>query len=140
MYQSSPDVVYDQNNGVIAVKPTATGRLAKLVRRTADGSERVWVFADLDTWTDVYGNERIDHRRRGVTNGTHYDGRLFLDICGELGLKVQSQGFFVPFSNSQRRHGQFRDGAPTADYTEEELRLTRWDLPSRADLELIVMK
>lgn len=132
------DLEYDQNNGVLAIRPSRNGRLKSLIKSTTDGSDRVWVFKDVGTWRDEHGDERIDHRARGVVNGTYEEGQTFLAMCTLLGLVVESGGFFVPFSNGQRRHGTFGDGKPFADYYESELKLMRWDLPTREQLKKLL--
>lgn len=138
MHQN-PDIQYFQNNGVLAVRPGKTGRLSHLVRQTRKGDERVWVFADSCLYKDDDGDEHIDHRERGVVCGTYNEGQQFLAMCRELGFTVQSVGFFVPFSNGQRRHAPDPRGGPDmCDWPEDELKLMRWDLPSRTDLELAI--
>ncbi|GEM_PF-3843894 len=136
MRSSRPDVICSQNNGVLAVKPTPTGKLRSLVllvQSTRD--ERVWVFLDPTTFEDNNGGDlRVDHKMRGVSSGTHYDGMKFIALCRKLGLLVTYEGFFVPFSNGQRRCATDRHGQPMADYSEEELKRMRWDLPNEADL------
>lgn len=143
------DIEYDQNNGVIAIQPTKNGKLSRLVKETngvmasKSPEERCWVFADSYVYTDEAGEERIDHRRRGVVCGTYADGQAFLKMCSEIGLNVRSGGLFVPFSNGQRRNAHVLRPTPytheyMSDYPEEELRLMRWDLPSREDLMKII--
>ncbi|MBI4132995.1 hypothetical protein HY478_00105 [Candidatus Uhrbacteria bacterium] len=139
MRAQNPDVVYNQNNGTLAVWPTHTGRLAQFEKRTKGDEERSWVFADAHPFIDDDGYERIDHITRGVVCGTLAEGYAFLDQCRELGFTVQSGGGFVPFSNSQRRHATDATGKPMSDYPETELRLMRWDLPTQADLEMARM-
>lgn len=136
------DLLYCINNGTLAIQPTSTGRLAALVR-TVHGTnyERVWVFGDADPWTHPEtGFEFVDHHRRGVMVGTWKQGQEFLAVCKELGLVVSSGGLFVPFSNGQYRFGKFGDGAEMSDYAEDELRLARWDLPTRDELVALLAK
>ncbi len=133
----NPDIEYDQNNGVLAVRPGRTGRFHHRVAYTRDHFERVWVFCDLDTYTDDGGYERFDHVRKGVMVGSLEAGRGFLQLCRGFGFTVENQGFFVPFSNGRRRFGTFRDGGPFADFTQEELRLARLDLLTDEELAVL---
>lgn len=134
MFQT-PDVEYCQNNGIICFRPTPTGRLGSLVKLTKSNEPRVWSFGDSTLWTDANGDERIDHIMRGALCGSYQAGNDFQATCHELGLTMQSAGFFVPFSNGRYRNATFnKDGAPTADFPEEELRLMRWDLPTQQQL------
>ena len=78
-----------------------------------------------------------------MTVGTYEEGRKFLDMCAELGLTVQSVGRFVPFSNGKNGTGSFADavfknGRFNPDYLEDELKLMRWDLPTREELERMI--
>lgn len=135
MRSSNPDLEYSNNNGVVAIKPTPTGKLRGLVLRTFSArDERVWIFMDYHTFQDDNGDLRLDHKSRGVSCGTYNDGERFLDLCRKLGLVVSATGFFVPFSNGQRRLVIDRTGKPMADYTETELKLMRWDLPTESQL------
>ena len=128
------DLEYSLNNDTLAIRPTRNGRLKDLVLTTVDDSERVWVFRNAVMWTDDDGDERIDHITRGVVNGTFEQGREFLVMCKEVGFVALCSGFFVPFSNGQKRIGKFGSGdkaEPCNDFYEDELKLVRWDLPSR---------
>ena len=138
---SEADIVYYVNNGVMAVKPVLGSRLDKLVRRAKSEEklspwqlEQAWIFADPTTWRDAYGNDRTDHRQRGVVCGTYNEGHEFLDLCRRIGLRVEHGDLFVPCSNGQYRHGSFVDGAAFEDYPEHELRLVRYDLPTEVTL------
>lgn len=143
------DLEYYQNNGVIAVRPSETGCLVSLVKKTRDGQQRVWVFCIDSMWIDEDGDERLNHHRKGVSNGTYREGGAFLEMCRELGLSVESHGFFVPFSNGESRRaltGQVgskyersltTDGKSLSDYDEGELKLARWDLPTREELAIL---
>lgn len=130
------DVVYDSNNGVLAVKPTQTGRLRHLVSKTTEEHERVWTFTDPHTYVDAKGNARISHHVRGVSSGTWKQGHDLLEYWEKkCGLVVAHAGFFVPFSNGERRYGQDRAGNPICDYNDDELELLRLDnLPSDAEI------
>lgn len=141
------DIVYDHNNGTIAINPTRSGLLAKLVltyntpeKDSRDGNERVWVFANFGVWKDDDGNEYVDHHTRGLTCGNYDDGRVFLAMCRRIGLNVQRRGMFVPLSNGQRRHSRFDDGEWSADYTDDEWVCVRWDLPSEQTLRDTAME
>lgn len=137
MHPGRADLVYEQNNGVIAVMPTDNGRLAGLVKKTNAGDDRVWVFRDTHIWHDDDGDERIDHHARGVVCGTFAEGRAFLNTCNGLGLSFRC-GLFVPFSNGQHRYGRFSDGEPANDWSEDELKLMRWDLPTEEQLKALL--
>ena len=132
------DVGYYQNNGTLAIFLGRNGTLAKISRVTKKGEEDcLFIFQDLESYTDEDGYEVIDHVTRGVLVGSFQDGKDFLDMCRELGLIVKSRSVFVPFSNGRHVSGQIGCGGEvrhTADYFQSELRLMRWDLPSRARL------
>lgn len=129
------DLEHDYNNSILAVRPSENGRLAALVKK-AGGHDRVWCFSDTreEPFFDDAGCERVPHLIRGVTNGTYDEGQSFLDMCRQLKLVVQPGSFFVPFSNGARRWGQDQDGEDMADWSLEELRLARMDLPTEQQL------
>ena len=141
MRSNNFDLEYCQNNCTIAIRPSRTGRLKGLVRTTADDTDRVWVFKSVESYTDDDGDERIDHGTLGLVSGYFSDGGKFLHMCRELGLVVQSSGFFVPFSNGKHRYGTVGHGdeaGPTSEYYESELKMARWDLPTRDQLVLVL--
>ena len=139
--RGNTDLVYCQNNGTIAVKPTPSGRLVSLIKKTMNGEDRVWVFKDASVHTDPLGNEVVDRVIRGVVCGSYKDGSRFLDLCRDSGLIVESGGFVVPFSNGTRvtadvgSHcsGQTREKY-LYDWSQDEVVLMRWDLPAAEDL------
>ncbi|MFH0831192.1 MAG: hypothetical protein V1895_03995 [Parcubacteria group bacterium] len=139
MFYQNPDLICGSNNGVLAIAPTKSGRLARLVKKTKAGRERVWTFSKPHVWEDEDGDERIDHKDRGALTGNSADGQAFLMLCYDLGIRANYSGLYVPFSNGMRRYGRFEeDDKPTNDYTESELKLARWDLPTRQQLEDIL--
>ncbi len=132
-----PEVEYDQNNGTLAVRPAATGRLKSLIKQASGGYDRTWVFKDVPVYRDNDGDERICHHLRGVVVGTYDEGMKFLAMCKEIGLIVTNAGMFVPFSNGERREGSSlrpKYEYNMTDFQECELKVMRWDLPTRAQL------
>jgi len=119
------------NSSTIAVRVTVDGRLAKLSRKTqALNEERMWVFKTPATWPDeATGDERFDHKTAGLVCGTYEEGQSFLSLCRQAGVKVQSTNFFVPLSNGQNLEVEDNYGNRLNDYTKQELRLVRRDLP-----------
>ena len=138
------DIEVCVNNSVRAYRPTETGRLKDLVRKTKDGLVRVWIFRDILPWKDDDGDERIAHHHRGLSCGIAREGLVFEHLCLELGLTVARTMFFVPCSNGEACYGEVTDlhdarVSRTAEFTEVEQKLVRWDLPTRADLLRIIM-
>jgi len=136
------DLRYDLNNDTLAIRPSVAGRLSGLVKMTVAGDERVWTFADDHVWKDANGDERLEHHRKGVVCGTYKQGKAFMAMCEELGLTLD-YGLFVPFSNGQRAHGRLtwpEPDEPTSDYLAAELKLMRWDLPTREELEAVLVE
>ena len=134
------DLEISSNNGVTAVRPAENGRLSRLVRKTQDGTQEVWVFCDATTWTDGDGDERIHHHKRGLTCGNSHDFTKFMCLCRhDFNLVIQSAGFFVPLSNGERDVGQSHDDKPLADYSDAEQKIVRLDLPDREILERILL-
>ncbi len=130
------DFVYAQNNGTLSVWPTFNGKVKSLCKIThSRAEERPWTFGDPNTWKDEDGNERMDHTVKGTLCGNFNEGHAFVQLCRDLGYNVLPGGGFVPFSNGHMRDGYFNDGAPFNEYTERELSLMRWDLPTKKDLE-----
>jgi hypothetical protein len=139
--------VYDfevcSNNGTLALRPDPSGRFKGLMKTLLDGQQRCWVFGDVQTWTDENGVERFDHHRRGVLVGTLSQWEGFFEMCHKLGVQIGNIGFFVPFSNGQHRAGKFGydgKGEAFSDYTEEELRLARIDLPTESELKVLILE
>jgi hypothetical protein len=132
-----PDIECCRNNGTVAIRPTEHGRLAKLVKRTSDGEQKVWIFHDVTKFHDDDGDQLFDHIRRGVSVGDLEAAEKFVDMCKyDLHLCVQNVGFFVPCSNAQQRYGKFDDvdRTPFADYRQAELKVVRIDLPTKEQL------
>jgi hypothetical protein len=141
MKSSTCDIEYNQNNSTLVVRPSRNGRLKSLVKTTARGVERVWVFKPVEPYVDRDGDERICFQDLGIVKGSLADGRDFLDGCRALGLVVQNNINFVPFSNGHGRYGKIGGAdpgdapVPISDYTEGELKMARWDaLPSREQI------
>ena len=136
--RSDYDIEYCQNNGTVAIRPTAHGNLASLVKKTKAEHERVWVFKDYHTWEDEDGDMMIDFIARGVSCGRYRDADTFLAMCRELDLRVESASFFVPFSNGHHRSGEDSDGKQIYTYLETELKLARLDLPTAAQIMEVI--
>lgn len=130
---ANPDLVYCQNNGVIAIKPTASGKLASFMLLTAAKQERVWVFRDVYRYMEG-GNEVFDYKSKGLTVGVYKDAAAFFEMCRSLGLTVEAGSFYVPISNGQRAIGETDDCEVIFDHDKNDQILCRYDLPSRDEL------
>lgn len=132
------DLEYCINNGVLSIRPSRLGHLASLCLTTKRGVERAWTFGDVRTYKDADGDERIFHNLRGALNGTVQEGRDFMEMCKDLGLIVQAGSFGVPFSNGPDVYGHLSNGHGVTvkmdDYSPEELKMMRWDLPTRTQI------
>ncbi len=117
-----PDLVYSQNNGVIALLPTKGGRLKRLHK---NGS--VWIFHD----ESVQHHPHMLRLYRGVASGTAAEFQTLVQKLRAFGMLVQSGSFFVPCSNGPARECFTRDGKRMDnDWAEEELEMVRFDRPT----------
>lgn len=150
----TPDLEYCQNNGVISLRPTATGRLKHLVAKgqgviylgTGEGPrgdgyghgkfDRVWVFLDPFCYIDEMGNELVDAETRGLSVGTMEDWDRFCELCKKIGFILRSASFYVPLSNGKKESWVRRSGSKEthASHSHDEVAHCRWDLPSEAQL------
>ena len=142
MLREPCDLSHCYNNGVLSVLPSGVGALKSLSRKTQDGTGRSWNFADVNTWTDDDGDERLDHRLRGLLNGSHEDGQKFLQMCRSLGLVVMQESFMVPFSNGPLLTGTVGNNVhgkcEVNEYTLRELKMARADLPTRDQMAALI--
>lgn len=128
---TNPDLEFYTNNGTLALRVAATGRLKNIMHTLHDGTEKCWIFRQHTTWIDRETSESVfDHKTRGLTVGTWDEGMAFLEACESAGLRVNYSGFFVPISNGQRQYGKFEDRTPFCDYDRCEILRVRIDTPT----------
>lgn len=143
-YEPNPDIEIDNNNGVTAVAVVRNGRLASLIKETCDHKVQVWLFSNVAEVEDDTGFSVVDHITRGVMTGNRDDLAQFLKLCERLGVKIRRGSLYVPCSNGHLRHGIFRDrfgsGDRFSDFTDEELRMVRVDLPTEQQLMTALSK
>jgi len=145
MRKAKPDLEISTNCDVTAVRPSPNGRLRMLIREAKDGTNRVWIFCNPETWS-VGKDEYVDRLQRGLASGTSIQGEEFIALCRSLDLVVQESNFFVPLSNGRTEclgeaRSSIAGGAVIGsrpslwDYPGEEQLMVRWDLPKREVLE-----
>jgi hypothetical protein len=137
---NNPDFITSSNNGVVTFRPGENGRFSDmcLTVNSDPKTPRVWVFCTAGTHTNKDGDEITDHQRRGISVGTNDDWREYKKMLKSMGISVQHDGGFVPFSNGPGVWGTSRGGKPMADYARRELRMARFDLPTKVQLEAII--
>lgn len=136
--QEQADLLIHSAGDFLAIKVNESGRLSRLVLKTAGGLDRVWLFADRRARQNEEGDWIVDHKMLGITCGTRDDGRYFVHLCRSLGLKVFHTNFNIPCARGQRRIIGQKIRGELSDYYESELVQIRTDLPSGNQLTTLL--
>lgn len=144
-FTETPDFEYDHNNGTLALRPCADGRLKDGVLgsvvvkdgEATPGDPKVWVFKNEYTYKDQDGRTLVDHHTRGLTVGTMDDWHRFRAMAESMGFTFRSVGMYVPLSNGKRDIGKRWDKSDPShifDYEADEIECCRFDLPIQEQL------